>query len=243
MSESHETPFGPIRGGELAMVMRDAFRATHDPERAAREQAWQAGRKEREAAYRADLWRRRYRRAAPVRIADAAWDARDTPAVLTVRDWLREPGRHLVLRGGVGCGKTTAACVAVKHWVDPAGLPMGGDHDYSPGGRIDWHEQHDVSWLRPDQLVSAVLHDYDEKSPKLRTHVVVDDMGVETKADFAAALCELLDRAGHTVIITTNLTKVRFRERYDLRLLDRLNDTARAIDLPEKSMRKQDGGF
>jgi hypothetical protein len=228
---------------ELQTVMRDAFRATHDPGRVAEYSAREAARKEREVAYRAGLWRRRYRSAAPVRVADAAWDARDTPAVLTVRDWLKDPSRHLVLRGGVGCGKTTAACVAVKHWVEPASLLMGNDFDYPPGVRIDWHERHDVAWLRPDQLVSAVLHDYDESSPKLRPYVVVDDMGVETKGDFAAALCELLDRSGHTVVITTNLTKARFRERYDLRLLDRLNDTARAIDLPEKSMRRQDGGF
>jgi DNA replication protein DnaC len=198
----------------------------------------------RKAAYELRVWRERYKRSAPVRIADAAWDARDTPAVLAVRDWVQDTARHLVLRGGVGCGKSTAACVAVKHWCDPTDKLYVSDREWPTAGVwFDQHMGHDVSWLRPDQLVSAVLHDYDEKSPKLRSYVVIDDMGVETKGDFAAALCELLDRPGHTLLITTNLKKQQFRDRYDLRLLDRLNDTSRAIDLPEKSMRRQDGGF
>ena len=234
----------PMRmGSELQAVLRHAEAAVLDPERVQRELSREAARKERGAAYRADLWRRRYRNAAPVRAADVAWDARDTPAVRAVRDWVKDPVRHLVLRGGVGCGKTTAACVAVKHWVEPTSMLVAHDYDYPPGVRIDWHERHEVAWLRPDQLVSAVLHDYDEHSPKLRKYVVLDDMGLETKADFAAALCELLDRPDYVLLITTNLTKQRMRERYDMRVVDRLNNSGRAVDLPEKSMRRQDGGF
>lgn len=198
--------------------------------------------RERQSAYdawRLRSWRSAYLASAPVRNAQVAWDASATPAVLAVKDWLANPSRHLVLRGGVGCGKTTAACVAVKHWCEPSGHePWSGWQPSDSTGRTGF-----ISWLRPDQLVSAVLHDYDEKSPKLRKYIVVDDMGLETKADFAVAMCELLDREGHTLLITTNLPKQRMRERYDVRLLDRLNDTARAVDLPEKSMRKQDGGF
>jgi len=232
-------------GPDLQAVLREAEAAALDPARVAARRAHEAEQYQRREAYLERVWRGRYKLAARDVAAATAWDAHNTPAVRAVHDWLPDPRRHLVLRGGVGCGKTTAACVAVKHWVSPAHMSIYLPYDEVPGPGIsnDLHLRHEVAWLRPDQLVSAVLHDYDEKSPQLRRYIVLDDMGLETKADFAVALCELLDRPDHTLLITTNLTKQRIRDRYDTRVVSRLNNAARAVDLPGQSMRRQDGGF
>lgn len=228
----------------LQRMAREAEERMRDPVYAAELERREAEKQAAFDEYRARIWRMRYDAAAPVRNAKLAWDAQVTPAVQAVLDWYTQGHkRHLVLRGGVGCGKTTAACVAVKMWCEPSDVRRREEMQYCAGMWNENDVKHSVSWLRPDQVVSAVLHDYDEKSPKLRSLVVIDDVGLESRADFTTALCELLDRSGHTLVITTNLVKKTMRERYDLRLLDRLNDTARAIDLPEKSMRRQDGGF
>lgn len=148
--------------------------------------------------------------------------------------------RNLVLRGGVGTGKTTAACIAVSKYLAPRVTKAAGE--YGPYMITSRHSR-EVSWLRPDELVSAVLHSYDSSSPKLASMLIVDDMGRETKADFPEALCTILDSGRHRLLITTNLTKQQMRERYDLRLIDRLNEHCVAVDVPGKSMRRQDGGF
>lgn len=238
-----ETGMGDVLA-DVQRMAREAEQRMADPSYQAEQDRKAAEKRAAFEEYRARVWRMRYDAAAHVRNAKLAWDAQGTPAVMAVRDWFEQGHkRHLVLRGGVGCGKTTAACVAVKLWCEPTELVSRDGGIYSRGSWNEHDVRHDVSWLRPDQVVSAVLHDYDDKSPKLRGLVVIDDVGLESRADFVTALCELLDRSGHTLIITTNLKRQTMRERYDLRLLDRLNDCARAIDLPEKSMRKQDGGF
>jgi hypothetical protein len=180
-------------------------------------------------------WRSSVSRVAPVRAARVAWDHRDTPATRAVLEWLEDTSEHLVLRGGIGCGKSTAACLAVKHWCKPEIEALSaGDELREP----------DVSWFTPDALVSAVMHAYDESAPKLRRHVVVDDMGRERSAnEFGEALCRLLDLAEHTLLITTNLTRDEMRARYDMRLIDRLCDTAEAVDLPAQSLRRQNPKF
>jgi DNA replication protein DnaC len=175
---------------------------------------------------RQDEWRERLRKSAPIAKWEKAWDADlSYPATKAVDDWLRmKSGRHLCLFGAVGCGKSIAAAHAVKHWVkSSAGC---------------------VSWMRPNDVVSAVMHSYDQLSPKLLERIVIDDVGFNEKAEFSDALCELLDRPGHTLLMTSNLTTPQFRERYtDKRLIDRLNDTAIAIRVKGGSRRSQDGGF
>lgn len=198
-----------------------ALREQEQREREARQAA-------EEEESRVETWKRRYFEAAPVTCAARAWNAENTPGVTAVNQWLANGCKtNLILRGGVGCGKTSAACVAVKSWTEPV------------RNRLTRH----VAWLRPDQLVSAVMHSYDENAPKLRDWIVLDDIGRESKSDFVEAFCELLDMPDMVIIGTTNLTKQQIRERYDARLVDRLNDSCIAIDLPGRSLRRQDGGF
>jgi DNA replication protein DnaC len=173
-----------------------------------------------------------------------AGDMVETEAAKSVNAWLSAmPRKVLVLRGGVGCGKSVAAALAVKHWCRPA---IGKSADPFNERPVTFTVIRGLScaWLSPDDVVSAVMHAYDDKSPKLCPYLVIDDMGRESKPEFAEALCRLLDSGKHTMVITTNLSKQQLRERYpDLRLIDRLNHAAMATDLKSKSLRRQDGGF
>ncbi len=155
----------------------------------------------------------------------------DAPATRIVRLWLAGPRTtNLMLRGGVGTTKTAAAVLAVRDAL------MGKNADDQAGA---------VAWLKPDQLVSAVLHAYDANSPKLAPLVVVDDVGTETKPGFAAALSELLDLDGIRVVMTCNLSRADFTERYgkDIRLIDRLRATTEVHDIPGGSKRPHVGDF
>ena len=198
----------------------DAARAAHEAEQERRNAEWLR------AAETADvpLWKERLKNAAPIVGWEAAWDPKPTDATRAVDAWFAGGcKRHLVLFGGVGCGKSTAAAYAVKAWVKT---------------------RHPVAWLMPDQLVSAVLHSYDDKAPKLHPRIVIDDMGRERKPEFTDALCDLFDMQGHTILITSNLTPVQFKDRYrDARLIDRFNHLCMAVRLTGGSMRAQNGGF
>lgn len=205
----------------------------------------EAERLERELAkFKAKLWRDRVMAITRSWVAKNAFDpaAKRTPALIGVQRWLADGGRHaLVIRGPVGVGKTSAACFAVRQWCEPkVHLNGGGEPVEEPTSA-----KPRVTWLRPDQLVSAIMHDYDERSPRLHAHVVIDDLGRETRAEFIECLCELLDRDGHTLLITSNLTKPQMAKRYEKepRLIDRLKGQARALDLEGASLRPQGGDF
>lgn len=219
-------------------IMRDVQARLDDPIYQAELAKQRAEEEAADAAWKLSAWKADTLRLAPVQVARFAFGGMETPAVQAVRRWLdSDTKKHLVLRGGVGSGKSTAACFAVKHWCEPTIVRMDGMSDMK-------RHSMDVVWLRPDQLVSAVMHAYDKENPKMRTNVVIDDMGRETKQDFPEALCEVIDSGAHRLLITTNLRKEQFRQRYtDLRLIDRMNDTCVAVDLPDKSMRRQDGDF
>lgn len=147
-----------------------------------------------------------------------------TPAIDGVNAWLPKsagetPSHGLILRGAVGTGKS----IALAYAVGRLGLPF--------------------CWLRPDELVSAVLHAYADGAPKLQPVVVVDDIGRETKADFTEALCVVLDDRSRLLLGSTNLHKLAMREHYDQRLLDRLCARCIAFDVPGASLRPRAGDF
>lgn len=148
----------------------------------------------------------------------------ETPAVKAVLAWLDSDRRALLLRGGVGVGKTVAAGAVVKALVERG--------------------KRSISWHRPNDFVSAVLHQYDEDAPRLgKDLIVIDDVGRETKADFCEALCTFIDDYRARILLSTNDTKERFRGRYDLRLIDRLNEIGTSIGIKGESRRGKDGGF
>lgn len=149
-----------------------------------------------------------------------------TPAVQAIRAWEASSPkpRLFMIRGGVGVGKSVAAAVAIQTCIE--------------AGRVS------VSWHRPNDFVSAVLHWYDEKAPRIGCDlVVVDDIGRETKSDFGEALSAFLDDFDAPIVLTTNLTKEQIRERYDLRVLERMRADGHAVDIKGESRRPQGGNF
>jgi DNA replication protein DnaC len=185
--------------------------------------------KRRADAEHAAQWRSNLQHYAPVVGWESAWSARATEAVEYVREWMRGDygDKHLALFGPVGNGKTVAACVWVKSLVAPGckGNP--------------------VVWLRPDDLVSAVCHAYDPASPRLARNVVLDELGEEKREDFVHAFSKFLDRTGHRLLITSNLTRAEFKARYsrEPKLVSRLEHLAQAFFLGGESLRERTGGF
>jgi DNA replication protein DnaC len=219
----------------LEQVMRESMES-FTPERDRERELEHQAREERSKAARAKQdaeWREERRLAVVSRVAAAlpptlAWVAAggeaESEAVLAVRSWLQSDRRGLLIRGGVGAGKTVSAAIAAREMA------------LSSGRSVSWH--------RPNDFTSGVLHAYDANAPKLgEALVVIDDIGRETKADFCEALCAFVDDKSSRFVITTNLTKDDFRARYDDRLVDRLNACARAVSVKSPSMRKKDGGF
>lgn len=171
-----------------------------------------------------EFCRKRLANTVPPNLVDLTASPIQTPALSAAKAWLTSEHRGLMIRGGIGVGKSAAAACVVKDLIESNKM--------------------DVTWLRPNELVSAVLHSYDEDSPRLgRDLLVVDDVGRETKPDFVEALCAFIDECGTRFILTTNLQREEFRTRYDPRLIDRLNDCAKAVSIKGDSMRRKDGGF
>ena len=165
-------------------------------------------------------------------LSDLEHGVKPTPAVKIAREWYRSGVRGLVLRGGHGVGKSCAAAVVALDAIG-AGTPVS-----------------EISWHRPDELVSSILHAYDHNALQLgRSLVVIDEMGSEAKPDFVEALCRFLDLHDARFVITTMLARPKFWERYGEkdkpqggRLMDRLNHFARAFTIKGESMRRHNGG-
>ena len=147
-----------------------------------------------------------------------------TPAAKIALDWWEDGPRLCVLRGPMSVGKSAAAALVCKHAAE--------------------HGKRSISWHRPDEFVSAVLHDYDPDAPKLgRDLVVIDDMGRETKPSYAEALTSFLDNKVTRVLITTNDLLLTWVQRYDPRLLARMADEGDAYDIVGEPLRQKGMGF
>lgn len=146
-------------------------------------------------------------------------------ATVIAAEWERaRKHRVLVLRGGVGTGKSTAAAVALYL----AALK---------GARS-------ASWHRPRQFISSMLHTYQADVQEVGKHfVVIDDMGEESRTDFQEALTTFLDESDARAVLTTNLTVPVFKERYAGRVIDRLRECAAWVPVRGDSMRTGGGGF
>ena len=136
------------------------------------------------------------------------------------------PSRGLILSGGVGTGKTFGACTALVHH-------RADDFWFSTG-----------TYVEPDDL-HAIRHPRrDDPGPKreLKGYItVLDDVGTETDPKFPHAFLELINECisftPRVLILTTNLTKEQFRERYDARIIDRLNSFETWVQLRGASRR------
>lgn len=159
-------------------------------------------------------------------VVQGAIQIENTKAHTEALQWERE-GKHraLLMLGPVGAGKSLAAA-AIAH----ASASRG---------------KHSMSWHRPHGFVSAILHDYDDNSPRLGDHiVVVDDIGRGTeRADVEEALNAFLDERTARLVMTSNLLPKEFRTRYDERLLNRLRECCATVFFKGTSRRVDGGAF
>lgn len=148
-----------------------------------------------------------------------------TRAVELAMEWeASNKHRGLILRGGTGVGKSFASAAALMRSLRRWKLS--------------------VSWHRPNDFVSAVLHRYDPNAPRLGEHlVVIDDVGRETKEDFQEAFTTFLDDSEARFIVSTNLTAAEFEDRYKGRLFNRLEECAVGFSVKGDSMRTGGGGL
>ena len=164
----------------------------------------------------------------PRRVAEILPHAQSTEAVSSVSDFVDGPGTFLILAGGVGCGKTVAACSAAKRggaffFVDALDLVKVGL--YGERAEIFWEHAEGAEML------------------------VLDDIGVEPRDEKGyaqAALEDLINKRYNSkrkTILTTNLSADVFRSKYCQgpgggRLGDRLREAGEWVALTGKSMRK-----
>lgn len=153
----------------------------------------------------------------------------DTTAMRVARTFAYLPKKILVLAGGVGAGKTTAAT-----WVALKG------QDPRPGfARVNQLERRG----RYAEKLDEWLED--------RTSLVVDDLGAEYldgKGNFRSVLDEVIDAFysnRRTLVMTTNLRPraaagepEQFAERYGERVWSRLNQFALWGDCGTRDLRR-----
>lgn len=155
----------------------------------------------------------------------------ETPALLAVA---RDSGLLVVLSGGVGCGKTTAASWWLAH----------GAHKVMPYLKVrppcfitaPWVERHS----RYDHEVMSRL----EQARAL----VLDDLGMEyadAKGNFLADIDAVIDTRYRNMlptVITTNLKADDFKQRYGRRFRDRVVEGGCFCNVNGPSLRRGKGG-
>jgi DNA replication protein DnaC len=148
--------------------------------------------------------------------------------------------RFLLLLGKKGTGKTVAAALVmadiIGHVLQRA-RPSGGEAQRGPPGmfvrattlsRLSAYDAADKAWFE-DMCRTPIL--------------VLDDVGTELAGDvFRAHLYELLDRRyskSRRTVITSNLDKKAFAERYGDRIADRLRERGMAAEFTGESLRER----
>ncbi len=154
-----------------------------------------------------------------------------TRAILLVRARAQASDSRpmIVLCGGVGCGKTFAAAVAI------ASLGRGvAVTSNELGPRVTPYHSELIRGLEQLTLREPMI--------------VLDDLGAEANKDDTrwaqgwASFCDHRQMHGRT-IITSNLHAKELAERYDKRTIDRLNACAKVAELSGQSLRSGDGGL
>lgn len=136
-------------------------------------------------------------------------------------------GDVLVLSGGIGTGKTLAACWWAEKGAKP-GTPFPGSVFMTAAELARW-PRYDMAKM------SALLE---------RPHLVIDDLGTEymdDKGNFMAVLDEVIGTRCANMrrtVITTNLSAKGFRERYGARITDRIVECGRFVSIAGDSLRK-----
>jgi len=143
-----------------------------------------------------------------------------TKAIKAVQKWVEQDQEAwcLVLSGGKGCGKSTAAA----YWLYLMARERLKEPNQTPSKTRGWWSATRVSRLSS----------YSDKFETMLTAnmMVIDDLGVEyvdKNGHFAHRLDELIDERYSNyrrTLITTNLNAPEFKTRYGERVADRLRE-------------------
>jgi len=156
------------------------------------------------------------------RVLRAVYDAEpvETEALRLLREVLAmQPSpQTVVLKGGVGVGKSCAAA-----W---------------------WAIQRSAHWITAEAM--ARISPYDADSARLRSvnRLVIDDLGTEyadSKGFFLSHLDAVIDaRYANELqtLITTNVDAATFKQRYGQRIADRIREAGKFVTVAGGSMRR-----
>lgn len=169
----------------------------------------------------------------PRHVLEAIYDGSTdrTKGIIAADKWINNPKSPpcLFLLGGTGAGKTVAALHALR--------------------RMKWGR-----FVRAAELGATVKPTIDERKighkeldPRNVRLLVLDDLGAEQlTARFAEALFLTIDARQdpkRRTIITSNLRREDFRQRYDARVIDRLNSMSLVFSLGGESLRPKVAGL
>lgn len=153
----------------------------------------------------------------------------NTATIQMVLSWANDPNTWcLVLGGGVGVGKSTAAASWIIQWAQ---------------GRRD-NPNYSRRWYTAPEFGALDSYGAADKITALGKleYLVLDDLGDEIRSDaFQVRLDRLIDaryRDERRLIITTNLTRDVFCKRYGKRVCDRLFEGGRWFNAVGRSMRR-----
>jgi|TARA_Y100000296_G_C5153464_1_gene247682 DNA replication protein DnaC len=160
----------------------------------------------------------------------------NTKAKKAVSNFVMQPRDAwcLVLSGGKGTGKSTAAAV----WL----------YENTPTEAPSYKSRY---WWTGTRIARTNGYNKDYEKMLESQYMVIDDLGIEyldKNGNFLQRLDELMDERYSNfrrTVITTNLNAEAFKERYGDRVSDRLRESFSAggqyVEIPEESMRKVRG--
>lgn len=198
-------------------------------------------REQQEKSRLAQIKSRRARAGIPPRVWPMLDAPKETASLRAAVDFAGSDGTLLVLAGGVGCGKTVAACAAAEAYAIAAERKRGNGYGlYECSVR-------DAAFTKAMELARAGSFDREFwdalEAPRF---LVVDDLGTEpldekgwALANLAALLDARYDALTKTVL-TTNLPFARFKARYCQdggRLQDRIVEVGSFVEITDASFR------
>lgn len=164
---------------------------------------------------------------------------RETAAARACRSWWEGSETFLLLTGGVGSGKTVAACELFAKLMRPGGYEfIGGvpEYDRRAGRVVQACELAALGMFGPEAKEALA------QATDLRL-LVLDDLGSEYLTDAWRSNLFLLVNARwlkrRRTVITTNLDMAALKARYEPRVFDRIRDSGRAVHCGDKSLRGQ----
>lgn len=210
-------------GLEGMSSMTDEQWAEHDAKVAAERERERAERERHIAQHPTPALERLGWASRALKAATAADDTRESIQRLMAVNF--EDTNVVVLSGDPGCGKTVAAA----YWAQ---------RDKRFGQR--------VRFVRAATFAASSRYDQETRALWYHAHaLVLDDLGAEyldAKGSFNVDLDELIDTyyaEERPLIITTNLQAAAFKQRYGERVVDRIRECGKWVDISASSMRRR----